>query len=71
MAYDLTNSRARDPLIVMVVFTFIAILTTFMRLKARHLRSLPLGLDDYLMLVALVRTVHLRRRPLSTVADCV
>jgi len=51
--YDLSNSRARNPLVATIVFIFIGTLTTCLRLRARQMRNLKLGTDDYLILGAL------------------
>ncbi|KAJ5053864.1 uncharacterized protein L3040_000154 [Drepanopeziza brunnea f. sp. 'multigermtubi'] len=53
MAYDLSVAKARDPLITIAVFIVIAIVTCLVRLQSRKMRSVSLGLDDYLMLGAL------------------
>lgn len=55
MVYDLSVSRARDPLIAITVFAAFGVLTTALRLKTRQMRKVALGVDDFLMLAALVR----------------
>jgi hypothetical protein len=52
--YDLSVSRARDPLIAITVFAAIGVLTTALRLKSRQMRQISLEIDDFLMLGALV-----------------
>lgn len=54
MAYDLSVSKARDPLIAITVFAAIGIATTALRLKSRQMRQIALGIDDWFMLAALV-----------------
>lgn len=54
MEYDLSVARARDPLIAITVFAFIALLSTGMRLGSRRIRQLSFAKDDYLMVAALV-----------------
>ena len=54
MEYDLSVPLARDPLIVIAVFAFIAILSTGLRLESRRIRQIPLARDDYLIVAALV-----------------
>jgi hypothetical protein len=54
MVYSLSVSKARDPLIAIIVSAAIGILTTALRLKARRMRQIALGIDDWLMLAALV-----------------
>jgi len=59
MTYDLSVGRARDPLVAITIFASICIITTALRLKSRQMRKLALGLDDFLMLAALVSySVH-------------
>jgi hypothetical protein len=57
IAYDLSVARALDLLIVITVFAAIGIATTILRLESRKMRKIDLGLDDYFMLVALVRSI--------------
>lgn len=54
MGYDLSVSRARDPLIVITIFVVVALVTVVLRLQARRLRKTPFGLDDGFMLAATV-----------------
>jgi hypothetical protein len=61
MVYDLSISKARDPLVAITVFAAIGVLTTALRLKSRQIRHIALGVDDFLMLGALVRLHFLGR----------
>lgn len=54
MLYDLSVPFARDPLVAIAVFVSLAIITTLTRLKARTMKGVPLGIDDYLMMAGLV-----------------
>jgi hypothetical protein len=54
MAYDLSPAAARNPLIAITVFGFIAVLSTCARLQSRRIRKLDLGIDDWFMVVGLV-----------------
>jgi len=53
VAYDLTDGKARRPLVAIIIFISIAFVTTIMRLLSRRVRKMPLGIDDYLMLAGL------------------
>ncbi|TVY55465.1 hypothetical protein LCER1_G005589 [Lachnellula cervina] len=55
MGYDLSVSRARDPLIVITVFLAIALVMVVLRLRARRLRGSAFGFDDGFMLAAMVK----------------
>jgi hypothetical protein len=52
--YDLSVPTARDPLIAITIFVIIAIVTTIVRIQARKLKHISLGLEDFLLLAALV-----------------
>jgi len=58
MGYSLHNPRARDPVIVATVFAVIASVTVVFRLWSRKLRRLDFGIDDYLIICALVRNLE-------------
>ena len=55
--YDLSDARARNPLIVISVVAFLAILSTGLRLESRRIRHISLARDDYLMIAALVGVI--------------
>jgi hypothetical protein len=57
MGYDLSVSRARDPLIVITVFLAIAVVTVVLRLQARRLRRSAFGFDDGFTLAAMVMAI--------------
>jgi hypothetical protein len=57
MEYDLSVATARNPLIAITVFGFIAILATGLRLQSRRIRQLSFATDDYLMIASLVHVV--------------
>lgn len=48
------SSYAAAAAVCSVIFPFLAIVAVGLRLRARTLKSLALGLDDYLVIVALV-----------------
>lgn len=52
--YGLESKDGRDIVIAIIVLGWISIFTTILRVAARKMRNISLGLDDYCMLVALV-----------------
>ena len=54
------TDRSKTVIIVSIVFPLLAILAVVLRLYARRCKSLRLGPDDYVILVALVRVAKRR-----------
>ncbi|KAJ5711332.1 hypothetical protein N7488_005488 [Penicillium malachiteum] len=51
-SYGLKSKEGRDIVIVILVFGWVAILSTVLRVISRKMRKVGLGLDDYLMVLA-------------------
>lgn len=54
---DLHDSKGLPGLIVGVCFTAIATVAVILRIKSRKMMKTPLGVDDYMIMVALVRNL--------------
>ena len=52
---DLTDSKGLPGLILGICFTAIATLAVILRVISRRMIKTPLGVDDYMIIVALVR----------------
>ena len=54
--YGLKSEDGREVVIVMLVFGVISLSSTILRIVSRRMRSISLGLDDYSMISATVRS---------------
>ncbi|KAH8654478.1 hypothetical protein BGZ60DRAFT_154914 [Tricladium varicosporioides] len=52
MVYDFNPGTARNPVIIAICFTFLAALTTALRVRSKWMRKSRLTLDDYLVIIA-------------------
>lgn len=55
--YGLKAKDGRDVVIPMFVFGALALVSTILRTVARRMRKVGLGIDDYCMMVATVRSM--------------
>lgn len=49
-----------------VVFTVLAIFAVLVRVTSRHMKKVAVGIDDYLVIIALVRPYSARMQDLSS-----
>ena len=57
----LDASRAKSLFAICIVFPFLASFAVAARFYSRHLKSMKLGADDWMILIGLVRMVHFER----------
>ena len=56
--YGLKAKDGREVVVVMLVFGAISLSSTILRIVSRRMRSISLGLDDYFMISATVRSTN-------------
>lgn len=48
--------------VVAIVFTILTVIATVMRVTSRHMKKVAVGIDDILIILALVRTLSFHTR---------
>lgn len=61
--YGLRARDGRNIVIVIIVLGILAIAAVILRVVSRRIRKVSLGLDDYLMLTAIVSETQIEQKP--------